>query len=76
MSRRNRNRNTTAAETHKSKFTTPTLGIEDVQFTHGDRKAALEFGIVRIKLDRNIGSKEKSAMGSKAMEEMAHPKIV
>ena len=76
MARINRNRNTAAAATPKSKFTAPTPGFEDVHFTHRNSIAAAEFGIVRRKLARHIGSKVKGAMGSKAMEEMAHPKIV
>ena len=76
MARRNSNRNTAAAATPKSKFTARTPGLEDVHFTRQDSKAAAEFGIFRSKLSRHIGSKYKSAMGSKAMEEMAYPTIV
>ena len=68
MDRRNRNRNTAAAATPKSTFTAPTLWIEYVHFTHGNIKAAAEFGIIRSKLARHIGSKDKYAMGSKATE--------
>ena len=76
MARRNSNRNTAAAATPKSKFTAPTSGLEDVHFTHGNRKSAAEFGIVGSKLVRHIVSKDKVAMGSKEMEDMAHPTIV
>ena len=67
MFRRNRNRNTTAASTSKSRFTAPTPGLEDMHFTHGNGKAAVEFGIVNSKLSRHIGIKEKGDMGSKVM---------
>ena len=67
MANGNRNRNTAAAETPKNKFTASTPGFEYVHFAHRNRKAAAEFGIVRIKLGRHIGSKYKDAMGSKAM---------
>ena len=72
----NRNRNTTSAATPKSKFTAPTSGLEDLYFTYGNSKLAAEFGIVRSKLARQIGSKDKGAMGSKATEEIANPAIV
>ena len=75
MDRRNRNRNTAAAATPKSMFTAPTLWIEYVHFTHGNIKAAAEFGIIRSKLARHIGSKDKSDIGSKVMEKMSHPTI-
>ena len=74
MARRNRKRNTAA--TPKIKFTAPKSGLEAVHFTHRDSKATAEFGIVRRKLARHIGSKYKGDMGSKAMEEMAHPTTV
>ena len=67
MSRRNSNSNTAAAATPISKFTAPTPGLEYVHFTHGNNKAAEEFGIIRIKLFRHIGSKYKGVMGSKEM---------
>ena len=54
----------------------PTPNIEYANFTDGNRKAAAEFSIVRIKLARHIGSKYKVAMGSKAMEEMEQSTIV
>ena len=63
MARINRNKNTVGAATPKIKLTAPTPGLEDVHFTHGNRKAAAEFGIVRSKLSRRIDSKEKGAMG-------------
>ena len=68
MTRRNRNRNTVAAATPKSKSTAPTPGLEDVNFNHGNSKAATEFGIVGRKLSRHIGSKNKGDMVYKAME--------
>ena len=67
MTRRNRNRNTAAAATPQRKFAAPTPGIEDVNFTHGNRKATVEFGIVRSKFARHIGIKDKGVMGYKAM---------
>ena len=76
MCRRNRNRYTAAAEMPKSKFTATTPSLEDVNFTHKNSKAAEEFGIVRSKISRHTGSKYKGAMGSKDMEEMAHPTII
>ena len=63
MARRKRNRITAAAETNKSKFMAPTLGIEGVYFTHMNRKAVAEFGIIRSKLSRRICSKDKGAIG-------------
>ena len=74
--KKNRNRNTAAAATPKSKFTAPTPGLEDVHFTHRNSNAETEFGIVSSKLTRHTGSKDKGAMGSKALEEMSHPTIV
>ena len=50
MARRNRNRNTAVAATPKIRLTTPTPGLEDVNFTHGNSKAPAEFGIIRSKL--------------------------
>ena len=47
-----------------------------MKFTHGNSKAAAEFGITKSKFARPIGSKDKGDMGSKAIEEMAHPKSV
>ena len=76
MVRRKSYRNTADMATPKSKFTAPTPGLEDVHFTCQDSKAAAEFGIFRSKLSRHIGSRDNSAMGSKAMGEMAHPTIV
>ena len=76
MAMRNRNRNTTAMATHKSKFMALTPGIEVVHFTHKNSKAAAEIGIVRRKLARHIDSKDKGDVGSKAMEDTAHPTIV
>ena len=38
MDRINRNKNTAAAETSKSKFTVPTSAIDDVHFTHRNIK--------------------------------------
>ena len=76
MARRNSNRNTAAAAMPKNKFTTPTSGIEDVHFTHGNSKVEVEFGIIKIKLARHIGSKYKGAMGSQVMEDMAQPTII
>ena len=72
MPRRNRNRNTMAAVTPKCKFMTTKPGLEDVQFTHGNSKAAAEFGIARKKLAKHICIKYKGGVGSKAMEEMVH----
>ena len=66
---------TASAETPKSKFKEPAPGLEDVHFTHGNKKASAEFGIVRSKLARHIGSKDKSDIGSKVMEKMSHPTI-
>ena len=76
MSTRNTNRKTADAATPKSIFMASTPGLEDVHFTHGNSKAAAEFRIVRSKLSRHIGSKDKGDMVSKAMEEMAHNTIV
>ena len=76
MARRNSNRNSAAAATPKSKFTAPTPGLEDVHFTHRNSKLAAEFVIIRIKLARHIVSKDKDAMGSKALKDMAQTKIV
>ena len=76
MARININRNTTAAATPKSKFTAPTPGLEDVQFTHGDIKLAAEFRIIRGKLSRHIDSKDKGDMGSKLVDDVAYPTIV
>ena len=73
MDRINRNRNTVAIETPKSKFNAPTPGLEDVHFIHNNGKTSAGFGIVRSKLSRNIGSKDKSDMGSKPIEDMLHP---
>ena len=47
MTRKKRTRNTTAAVTPTSKLTAPALGLEDLNFTHGNRKAEAEFGIVK-----------------------------
>ena len=60
----------------KIKFKSTTPGIEDVYFTHGNSTAAAEFGIFRRKLARHTVSKDKGVMGSKVMDNMAHPKIV
>ena len=76
MARRNRTTNNAAAETPKSKFIVHTKGIEDVHFIHRNIKAAVEFGIVIINLARHIVSKDKDAMGSKALKDMAQTKIV
>ena len=76
MARINRNRNTAAAATPKSKSMETTPELEFVHFTHRNSKAAAEFGIVRSKLARHIGSKDKGAMISKVMEEMSHPTII
>ena len=40
MARRDRNRDTAATAKPKSKFSAPTLGLEDVYFTHGNIKVA------------------------------------
>ena len=64
MSRRNRNRNNAAAAMPKINITTPTPGFEDVHFTQRNSKVAAEFGIIRNKLFRHIGSKDQGAMGS------------
>ena len=74
--KKNRNRNTAAAATPKSKFTAPTPWIEYVHLTHGNIKAAAEFGTVRRKFSIHIISKYKCVMGSNMMEEMAHPTTV
>ena len=71
-----RKSNTTASVTSKSKFMAPTPWLEDVHFSHRNRNAETEFGIVSSKLTRHTGSKDKGAMGSKALEEMSHPTIV
>ena len=76
MARRNRNRNTADAATPKRKFTAPTPGLEDVNFTHRNSKVAEEFDIVRSKLSRHIGSKYKGGMESKDIEYMGYPTIV
>ena len=76
MVRRNRNRNTAAVAKPKIRFTAPTAVIEDVHFTHGNSKVEVEFGIIKIKLARHIGSKYKGAMGSQVMEDMAQPTII
>ena len=76
MARRTRNRNTAAASTPKINFTALTTELEDVHFTHWNSKPAAEFGIVKSKLVRHKVSKDKGDIGSRAMEEMAHPTIV
>ena len=76
MASRNRNRNTADMASPKINFTAPTPGLKYIYFTQGNIKASAEVGIVCRKLARHISSKENGVMGSKAMEEIAHLKII
>ena len=57
-----------AVSSTRSECTAPTPGLEDVYFTHGSNTASEGFGMIRSRLARYIGSKDKGSMGLKAME--------
>ena len=59
-------------------YEAPTVGYEDVLYSHGTTKAAAEFGKVNMRLARyvSVQSWSGATIAGRAMENLAEPKLV
>ena len=59
-------------------YEAPTVGYEDVLYSHGTTKAAAEFGKVNTRLARyvSVQSWSGATIAGRAMETLAEPKLV